>query len=288
MSITLDTATPGSVEEIVEAVASWQCDGGPVQLHPGDLGWNASLGAEALAQSLRVWRRSGRVVAVGLLDSPRVVRLGLAPDVDRDAGLAARLVADLSTPSAGVLVAGTASVEARAGTALRDLLDRSGWVPDEPWTPLIRDLSTPVEVSDLRIEVVDARDPGDRVAVQRSSFTGSTFTLGRWHTMVASTPYQRARCLVGYDRHGEAVATATVWSAGPGRPGLLEPLGVHHDHRGHGHGTAISVAAAAALQELGSSSATVCTPSSNVGAVATYVSAGYRRHAEVTEFRRPS
>jgi ribosomal protein S18 acetylase RimI-like enzyme len=66
-----------------------------------------------------------------------------------------------------------------------------------------------------------------------------------------------------------------VWSAGQGRPGLLEPLGVHRDHRRHGYGRAISVAAAAALQELGSSTATVCTPSANVGAVATYQAAGF-------------
>ncbi|MDN5766315.1 MAG: GNAT family N-acetyltransferase [Humibacillus sp.] len=76
------------------------------------------------------------------------------------------------------------------------------------------------------------------------------------------------------------MATVTVWSAGPGSPGLLEPLGVHAGHRGHGYGTAISVAAAAALAELGASSAMVCTPSSNVGAVATYASAGYQKLPE--------
>ncbi|MGK5683114.1 TetR family transcriptional regulator [Actinoplanes sp. URMC 104] len=50
--------------------------------------------------------------------------------------------------------------------------------------------------------------------------------------------------------------------------------GVHRDHHGHGYGRAITVAAAAALQEMGASRATVCTPSSNAGGVATYVSAG--------------
>ncbi|WP_420855834.1 GNAT family N-acetyltransferase [Thermoactinospora rubra] len=53
-------------------------------------------------------------------------------------------------------------------------------------------------------------------------------------------------------------------------------MGVHRDHRGHGYGKAITVAAAAALRELGSSSAIVCTPSSNAGAVATYQSAGFQ------------
>src|SRR5436305_974719 len=82
-----------------------------------------------------------------------------------------------------------------------------------------------------------------------------------WRAMAAGLPYADARCLVAYDDLGTAVAAVTVWSAGPGRPGLLEPMGVHREHRGHGYGTAITVAAAAALQELGSSSAIVCTPS---------------------------
>jgi ribosomal protein S18 acetylase RimI-like enzyme len=67
---------------------------------------------------------------------------------------------------------------------------------------------------------------------------------------------------------------------------LLEPVGVHREHRGRGFGRAISVAAAAALRALGSSSATVCTPSSNAGAVATYRSAGFRQLPDVRDLHR--
>ncbi len=123
--------------------------------------------------------------------------------------------------------------------------------------------------------------------VQRAAFPGSTFTVESWHAMAAPSPYSRARCLVGYDSNDAAVAAVTVWGAGPGRPGELEPVGVHQEHRGHGHGTAISLAAAASLRERGASSATVCTTSSNVAAVATYASAGFRRLPAVTDFRRP-
>jgi ribosomal protein S18 acetylase RimI-like enzyme len=63
-------------------------------------------------------------------------------------------------------------------------------------------------------------------------------------------------------------------------------MGVHRDHRGHGHGKAITLAAAAALRELGSTSALVCTPSSNAGAVATYKSAGFQPRPEVRDRRR--
>lgn len=67
---------------------------------------------------------------------------------------------------------------------------------------------------------------------------------------------------------------------------MLEPMGVHRDYRGHGYGTAITVAAAAVLREMGSSSAIVCAGSSNVGAVATYRSAGFQQLPDVPDLRR--
>ncbi|APX32555.1 hypothetical protein BH708_07270 [Brachybacterium sp. P6-10-X1] len=49
---------------------------------------------------------------------------------------------------------------------------------------------------------------------------------------------------------------------------------------------AICRTAAARLRAMGSSSAEVCTPRSLTGAVATYVSAQYRRHADVPDLHR--
>lgn len=187
-----------------------------------------------------------------------------------------------------MLPAGPAAVEARSGHAFRSLLEARGWLPDEPWTPLHRDLTRPVEGGALRIEPVGPSRAEERVAVQRAAFTGSTFTVERWHDMTDGTPYQQARCLLGYDEDGAAVAAVTVWSAGPGRPGLLEPMGVHRDHRGRGHGRSITLAAAAALREMGASSATVATPSANTGGVATYVAAGFTAAPDSTDFRRPA
>lgn len=284
MPITMQHATPESLGEIAEAVGAWQHTGGPVQLHPGDLGWNWRLGAGDTADAVRVWSRDGRMLAAGMVDGAAgLIRMAVAPDVDEDAAFADRLVADLSDPAQGVQ-----SVEARFGAAFRDLLRRGGWVADEPWTPLSRDLTGKVEDCGLRIEVAGAHNVADRVAVQRAAFPNSTFTVERWHTMAAAPPYRRARCLVGYDRAGAAVAATTVWSAGEGRPGLIEPLGVHRDHRGHGYGRAITVAAAAALQEMGATTATVCTASSNTGGVAAYASAGFQRFPDATDFRRTS
>jgi GNAT superfamily N-acetyltransferase len=117
-------------------------------------------------------------------------------------------------------------------------------------------------------------------AVHRSAWGSERFTDEKWRTMAAGSPFADARCLLARDDQGVAVATVTVWSAGPGRPALLEPLGVHADHRRRGYGAAICLAAAAHLQELASSSLLVCTPSSLRSAVDTYAAAGFERLPE--------
>ncbi|MEU8620647.1 GNAT family N-acetyltransferase [Streptomyces sp. NPDC048623] len=286
MAITL--STPG-VDELARAVAAlreWQHDGAPMQLHPGDLGWFWQSGAEATAGAVRTWSRDGRILAVGLLDGPGLLRLTTAPDALHDEELARRLAADAADPERGVLPAGRVSIEAPRTALLQDVLAEDGWPVDEPWTPLRHDLTEPVRVPGLagvRVEVVGPDEAHVFAAVHRSAFGGSRFTDERWHRMAAGVPYADARSLVAYDERDEAVAVVTVWSAGPGRPGLLEPMGVHADHRRRGYGEAIGVAAAAALRELGSSSALVCTPSANVGAVATYASAGFVTCPEVAD-----
>ncbi|MFF3286113.1 GNAT family N-acetyltransferase [Streptomyces sp. NPDC003023] len=280
MAIVLGAPGVDGLGEVVDVLRTWQSDEAPIQLHPGDLGWFRRSGAEATAAAVRTWRRDGRIVAVGLLDGPRLLRLTTAPDAQRDEQLARQLAEDVTLPERRVLPGGKANVEAPTGAPLLDLLSGNGWRADEPWTPLRRDLTEPVEDPGRRIEVAGPHQAQVRAAVHRASFDGSGFTDEHWHAMAAGPPYDDARCLVAYDDRGDAVAAVTVWSAGPGRPGLLEPMGVHREHRGHGHGRAISVAAAAALRRLGSSSAIVCTPSSNAGAVATYESAGFERLPE--------
>jgi ribosomal protein S18 acetylase RimI-like enzyme len=257
-----------------------------MQLHPGDLGWYWRFGTEAMASALRTWKRDGQILAIGLLDGPSLLRLAIAPEARHDAELAQQMAADVNRPERGVLPKGTVYVEARFGGIFEELLLSGGWEADEPWAQLRRDLAEPVEDAGLRIELVDPELVSVRTAIQRAAFDGSTFTDGRWYAMAAGPAYADAQCLVAYDGQNVAVAAVTVWSAGPGRPGLIEPIGVHRDHRGHGYGKAITVAAAAALQKLGSSSATVCINSSNVGAVATYKSANFQQLPDVSDLRR--
>ncbi|MEU6881466.1 GNAT family N-acetyltransferase [Streptomyces sp. NPDC046712] len=286
MAIALGKPGVDGLTEVVGVLREWQYDGAPMQLHPGDLGWFWRSGAEATAAAVRTWSRDGQILAVGLLDGPGLLRLTLAPDARRDEELAQQLVEDVTEPERGVLPQGKVNIEAPTGALVHDLLSEDGWRADEPWTPLRRDLTEPVQDPGVRIEVVGPEQAHVFAAVHRSAFDGSSFTDERWHAMAAGLPYADARCLVAYDGRGDAVAAVTVWSAGPGRPGLLEPMGVHPEHRRRGHGEAITVAAAAALKELGSSSANVCTPSSNVGAVATYKSAGYEPRPEVRDLYR--
>ena len=281
-------AIPGIDElgDVVRVLREWQHDGAPMQLHPGDLGWFWRFGGEQTAAATRTWSRDGEILAVGLLDDPELLRIAIAPDAHRDEELARRLAADASAPEAGVLIEGKVYVDAPMGSLVQDLLVKDGWETGEPWVPLRRDLSEPVPDPGLRVDVIGAEEAPERTAVQRASFDGSTFTDARWHAMADGEPYADARCLVARNQSGESVAAVTVWSAGEGRPGLLEPMGVHRLHRGRGYGQAITVAAARALQELGSSSAVVCTPAFNIGAIATYQSAGFEPREEMRDLYR--
>ncbi|MFK4089720.1 GNAT family N-acetyltransferase [Kribbella sp. NPDC020789] len=286
MAIEMGTATVDGLGDVVSALREWQGEGTPRQLHPGDVGWYWRFGAEQTAASIRTWRRDGAIVALGLLDEADMIRIAFDPAASQDLELAERMAADVAEPARGVLVDGQVYVEAPPGAALKDLLLKAGWQLDDPWVPLRRDLSEPVPAPALRVDVVGAEDAHERVTVQRESFDGSTFTNERWFAMADGIPYADARCLIGRNELGESVAAVTVWSAGAGKPGYLEPMGVHRMHRGRGYGEAITVAAARALQEMGASSAYTCTPAFNVGAVATYEAAGFVRQDELRDVRR--
>jgi ribosomal protein S18 acetylase RimI-like enzyme len=280
VAIELGTPDVGQLGDVISALRDWQHDAAPIQLHPGDLGWYWQFGAEAMAAAVRTWSRDGQLLAIGFLDGPEVLRMTVAPEVWREEELAHQVVADVSEPQRGVLPAGKVSVETPDGTRVQDLLSDVGWSAGEPWTPLRRDLTEPVEHTGLRIEVIGSGQESEFIAVHRSAWGSPRFTDELWRAMAAGLPYADARCLLGYDDHGVAVAGVTVWSAGPGKPGLLEPMGVHAEHRGGGYGRIICVAAAAELKKLGSTSALVCTRSANVGAVATYKSAGFQQLPE--------
>lgn len=291
---------PAELSNVGAVLDSWQIDEGPLHLHTGDLGWYSLRGAEATAQAVRVWRREDRILAIGLLDGEDLLRLAVDPELSHDDSLARLIESDIDpTDSTApptdstVFGKGTSIVEARGATRLVARLAERGWGADEPWTPLNRDLSMPVEEPGMRVEVAWPDDAEAWTAVHWSAFRGVPYTaddkrrfVNRWKTMMSGPFSSRAQSLLGYDASDQPVAVTTVWSAGPNRPGLLEPLAVHRDHQGHGYGRAMAIAAARGLQQLGSSSASVGTESGNVAAVAAYSSAGYVPRAEVRDLRR--
>lgn len=286
MATTLTTPAPDDLEPLIGTLRTWHREGGPFHLHPGDLGWHHLRGAEATAAHLRLWHREDRLVALGLLDGSDLVRTAVDPVLAADEELALSMADALAQPARGVLPEGQAFVEAHSAHALRAELLRRGWSEGEPWVPLRRDLAAPVQEPGIVIEQVGPDTVAEYTAVHRSAFDSPGVTDERFRTMTASPAHRDAVSLLGRDHDGTAVAVVTVWSAGVGRPGLIEPMGVHADHRGRGHGRAICRAAAAQLRDMGASSAAVCTPRSQAGAVETYVATGFAPLPEVPDLQR--
>lgn len=272
----------------MSTLASWQIEESPLQLHPGDIGWHLCAGPDATAAALRTWSRDGELLAVGMLDGPELLRLAIAPLSQQDEDLADVLAQDLGDQGSGVLTGTSACLEVPNGVRLRDVLLSSGWTTDEAWAPLVREIDEPVADPGLRIEVVGPELASMRVAMHRESFERSTFTVEHWYAMRAGSGATDSRCLLAFDDNGTAVAATTVWMAGTGLAGLIEPLGVGRDHRGNGYGPAITRAGVKMLRQLGASQALVATPSANTAAVATYVSAGFTAMPQRLDLRRPS
>lgn len=273
--MTLELGTPGLAELgfVLRALREWQDGDLGIQLHPGDLGWCWRHGADATAASVRVWRGCGQLLAIGFLDGPGLLRVTVAPHLRGHEELAAGIVADCSEVGRGILPGGRASVEAPRGTRLREALRDAGWGDGDTLSGMSLDLSAPVDAPGLSVRAVRPGDGPEFTAVHGSAWGHDRFDDDRWAAMAAGPAFSEARCLLGRNSDGVAVACATVWSAGRGRPGLIEPLGVHAQHRRRGHGRAICLAAAAELRRMGASHAHVVADRPE--AVATYLAAGF-------------
>jgi GNAT superfamily N-acetyltransferase len=290
--MTLTTPTAAQLAEITRTLSEWQT-GWKGFLHPGDLGWHSMAGAEESAADLRCWTVDGSLVAIGMFDGDDLFRMAMVPSLLDDDEVARRVEDDLVR----VLPPGPVTVEARGALALQARLRAQGWEDDEPWTPLQLDLRGPVSASPrgavLRVEEVGPDQAAAWTAVHWSAFKGTTPSaeesrrlVRRWTTMATGPFAHLAHHLIGYDASGQPVAVTTVWTAGHGRPGLVEPMGVHRDHHGRGYGTAITLAGAHALRRHGASSAAVVAENSNAGALATYLAAGFTASAPVADLVR--
>ncbi|WP_191563190.1 GNAT family N-acetyltransferase [Janibacter melonis] len=293
MTTTLTTPQPRDLATLHGVLSQWQGDRLPLQLHPGDLGWYGLRGEEATAAALRLWAVDDTIAAIALLDGDQLLRFAIDPALRDDEHLAERIAADADDPTSGLLRAGDAVIEARGANALGDALEARGWVPDELWTPLHRDLRAPVEVDGLRVRSLEPQATEEWALVHWSAFRGTPIPEDRlqgfvagWRA-VAQSPLSRETSILALkDDDNRTVAIAATWAAGAGRPGIVEPMGVHADHRGRGYGVLVTRAAAAALRERGASSARVAAESSNAAAVATYTAAGFTAGEEVADWAR--
>lgn len=295
---TCDVPPVHRLRAVARQLCRWQHDPWPGHLHPGDLGWHSSVGPERMARDLRVWSRGGAPVAIGMFDGPDVLRLALDPALVDDEELANRLARDLDS-GAGLFSGQEAVVEARGARALSAVLRAAGWDNDEPWIPMTLDLSgaldlSRLERSGLRVEQVGADAADLWTSIHWSSFKGTPYDAGararfveRWTVLMTGPFADRAISLLAHDRDGTPVAVTCVWTSTQGRPGLVEPMGVHRAHHGRGYAVAITLAGARALQESGASSAAVVAEGSNPAALATYQSSGFIAHGEVSDLKRP-
>lgn len=286
MGMTSRIPAPAELEDVLAALTAWQIEGGPLHLHPGDVGWHQLRGPDATAAALRLWERDGSPAAIGMLDGPDLLRLAVDPDLVEDTELARDMADDLD--GTVILPVGEASLEARSATALRALLQVRGWADGDRWVPLVRDLADPVADPGIAVEPVTDSTIAEYTAVHRAAFDSEGMTEARFAAMAAGLAHRSAFSLLGRDDTGAAVGIISVWSAGRGRPGLIEPLGVHPAHRGHGHGRSLCLAGASRLREVGAPSITVCTPRSLDGAVATSLSAGFRALPDAPDLVRPA
>lgn len=297
MSLDLHIPSPAEFTVTAGTLGSWQQDPWPGCLHPGDLGWHSLVGQARTAADLRVWSRDGVAVAIGMFDGEDAFRLAVSPGATDDHEVARGIRDDLGAPNGRVRLAADVLLEARGARALRTELARD-WLEDEHWIPLTMSLAepidtSPVELAGLRIDEVGVESAGAWIEVHWQAFksiplddaTRSRF-VDRWIAMATGPFAHLATQLLAYDQHDVPVAVSTVWTAGAGRPGLIEPMGVHPAHRGKGYGSAITVAGAAALQRADASVAAVVAEGSNSGALATYSGAGFEQHPSVADLRR--
>ena len=178
----LETPDVTGLDEAVRALREWQHDSSPFQLHPGDVGWFWRFGGEATAAAVRTWRRDGRLLAVGLLDEPDLLRLTIAPDARHDEELArhgrtidapaaeSRDIFWHAVPHPNLSLSATVLAAASwpdprglGGTTLTvpppvtlNILQRelSGWVGANTEVGLLQDVASPLAISAPRMPIL--------------------------------------------------------------------------------------------------------------------------------------
>lgn len=278
------------LDGIDDALRHWEpLEGCGGTLQAGDLGWKLRFGRQQAAESLREWRSpEGKTVAVVCQDSPTDWWLAIDPAHTHDLPLADSIANWAIEENAGASV----SVDGPGSPAVwRQAFEERGFeAASDAWAHLWKPLSIAdaVPVSGTDVTFGNDQAIADRVAVHRAAFTSSTFTVQGWHDMAAGPSFRPEFDLLARDDAGEPVAAITVWLPGPGKCGVIEPMGTHPHYRRRGHGRRVILAACAALAGAGASGVCVVTPESNPAAVGVYQAAGMRRISQLSFMVRPA
>lgn len=261
-------------------------DGTASGIHAGDLGWLQRLGPEHAANQTRTWRdATGRTVAVLLMFGPEESWLGLDPWHWFDPELAHEAASWIADPANDIQAIDGPPTPAAWRSGMARLGFRQGQVR-------VRHLWKPLGPDDI-VEVLgvfDTTDPAqiaDRVAVQKSAFERSTFTVEKWHQMAQSTVFDPGLDLLVRNEAGEATAAATFWFAGAGRCARLEPLGTDPRFRRQGHARRLLAAGFSRLAQAGASGVTVFGVGDNEAAIGLYEAAGFIRLGAWHDLVRP-
>jgi ribosomal protein S18 acetylase RimI-like enzyme len=255
--------------------------------HVGDVAWGLRQheGRED-EWKIRLWVENGQVVAWSWLkaDGRAMLECQVHPDHMH------LLDEILEEPEARVAYAFEDDAE------MREALTRHGFTEPEDGAMHFNvcELNEAPELAELpegfRYRTVRDADIAERVSIHRevwsrpdrpSRFTESSFTQVR-----AEWPYRESLDCVVEAPDGRFAAYALLWPDDANGVGELEPVGVREDFRRRGLGAAVCTYALRRWYEEGGREAIVyCVTDAACGL---YESIGFRRHASLVGYARPS
>jgi ribosomal protein S18 acetylase RimI-like enzyme len=250
--------------------------------HIGDVAWGLRQHEDREDEwKIKLWIEGGRTVAWSWLkqDGPSLLEHDVHPDhLD--------LLDDvLVEPAAQVAPAFEDDAERR------EALARHGFTePGKPMHFLVRDLAEPPELPELpegfRCRTVVADDVPERVSIHREVWAPSRVTESSYAQVRAAWPYRESLDCVVEAPDGRFAAYCLCWPDDENRVGEFEPVGTRPEFRRRGLGAAVCTFALRRLYEEGGRQAIVYCATEP--ACALYQSIGFRIHASVVYYSRPS
>ena len=283
----------------------------PVYLRPGDIVWRLPLDRLGLGEVpwLRLWFDREGIAGYGWFEGTAHVELDLRAGLAWDGEVGAALldwaeemrlgvgpawpwivdVEDMTQWAEGVrnppparpgrwLAAAACEGDGARAAALRK---RGYEATRHHAVTYVRDLAAPVPAPELppryRLRHVTEADAGERVAVHRDAWVGSSWGAGRYRALRETTPYAPELDLVVEAGDGRFAACCICWPDSVAVAGHFEPVGTRPAYRGLGLTRELVREGIRRLAVRGMETAHVETPSFNAPARALYEASGFSR-----------